>query len=373
MRILALTIVALGLNLCSTIARADDHDRIGLLLSGHSLTDEPIGQMVRDIAVSKGRSAGWVRHNLPGSPISMRTVGHRDDPRQPARFPWRGYASGVDIDGKPANLVSELRDPTAFGGKPYTHVVIAERHDSFGPLQWEMTVPLLRHFYELAREGSPQVRGYFYTTWYDIVGPGSTRDDPAGWVKFEREQLKLWECITSRINDSLANENRADRLITLPASGALADLVDRATTGRVSGITAGTVRQTVDRLFSDNVHLTDLGKYYIACVVYAAITGQTPVGAARPADISDQAAQSLQSIAWEYIDAYYRDQPTGPHHSFDARAKIATSFAGVFWTYHRRPENIKGTVAFFTTPSLENPLWTVPGIDESDFWMPRLP
>lgn len=98
-----------------------------------------------------------------GSPISARTLGHRNDPRDPA-VPWTGYSSGRGRDGNPIDLVRELRAPATVEGGTYSHLVVAERHDSLGTLQWEKTVPLLRHFYELAREGSPKIQGFFGQT-----------------------------------------------------------------------------------------------------------------------------------------------------------------------------------------------------------------
>lgn len=367
--------VALLLALSSAVfAQAVPRERLGLLISGHSLTDAPLDAYTRDIASSLRHEAAFVRHNAPGSPIVMRTIGHRDDPRRPDRFPWLGYARHASSDHRPLDLVRELRDPAAFGhGKPYTHLIVAERHDSLGPLEWEQTVPLLRHFYELAREGSPDVQGYFYATWFDLAGEGSSRDDPAGWVRFEREQLRLWESVVSRINDSLAREGRADRLATLPASGALAELVDRATTGHVPGVTAGSPRGTIDRLFADDVHLTDLGKYYIACVVYASVARHSPEGAAHPPSVPPEAAVSLQRLAWDYVRAYYDARPHGPQHAVDERLAIARDFVPLFWTYHRRPDQIRRGVQAFTARSLENPLWTSPTADESAFWYPRLP
>jgi hypothetical protein len=185
--------------------------------------------------------------------------------------------------------------------------------------------------------------------------------------------LRLWEAITSRINDSLASEKRPDRLNTLPASGALAELVHQATTGNVPGVTADSVRATMDRLFPDNVHQTPLGRYFTACVTYAALTRQSPQGAAYPDTISAEAAASLQKFAWDYISAYYRNQPNGPQHDFAARAEIARSFSTVFWTYHGRPEMAAGAAKFFSGTTLENPLWTAPGVDESGYWFPPLP
>lgn len=358
--------------LCSPVSAADAPARVDFLISGHSLTDEPLGAMVSEIASSLGSKSEWQRQNIVGSPISARTIGHRENERDPVAHPWTGYTSGRNKEGNAFDLVRELRHPSTSSGS-YGFLVIAERHDSLGPLQWEKTVPVLRHFYELAREGSPQLRGYFYTTWADVEGEGSTKANPAGWVRYEREQLKLWESITSRINDSLAREKRADRLATLPASGALAELVDRATTGKVPGVTQGSVKATMDALFSDNVHQTTLGRYYIACVTYSALARRSPKGAWKPEDVSPEAAASLQALAWDYISTYYKDHPNGPQYTFAERAGIARNFSVLFWKYRGESRNAEGSARFFSGTTLENPLWTSADADETSFWLPRLP
>lgn len=338
------------------------------LLSGHSLTDSPIDSDTARISDSLGIPAIWQRQNMPGSPLSSRTIGHRNDPARPDLHPWRGYREANGRDG-PIDLVEFLRRPP----QPLTHVIVAERHDSLGPLRWENTVKLLRHFYELAREGSPGVTGYFYTTWADLTGEGSSKDDPSAWIEFERQQLKLWECIPARINDSLAHAGRTDRLVTLPASGALAELLHRATTGNLPGVTQPSPRQTVEFLFSDDVHLTRPGQYFIACTLFAALTRQSPEGSWHPPELSPETARTLQTVAWDYIRTYFNNHPLGPQPNAEERLTIAKEFAPRFWTYHRRPQVGPNDARFFSQTEPDNPLWFSPDSQEEGYWFPSLP
>ena len=126
-------------------------------------------------------------------------------------------------------------------------------------------------------------------------------------------------------------------------------------------------------LFGDDVHQTPLGKYYTACVVYASISGRSPVGGAYPPEVSAEAARSLQSFAAEYVAAYYRASRDGPQHDVEARLAIGRRFAPLFWAYHRRPEQGSGGAEFFSRRTLANPLWFDRAADESAFWLPRLP
>ncbi len=336
--------------------------------SGHSLTDNPLPDDVQALALHFNLGAQYEQQVAIGAPIRVRTVGHGNDPRQPTTFPWTGYSDGKNRVGTNLNLVTELRNPASVTGD-YTTLVIAENHNALDMLRWENTVPLLRHFYELFHEGSPAGRGYFYATWKDVLN----KANPTPWIAHEREQMQLWESISSRINESLAAEGRADRLTTLPASGALAELVERATTGTVAGITQSTTTATLNTIFSDDVHLTRTGVYFVACVVFSSVYGRSAVGAPAPTGLSATAAASLQNLAWTYVSTYYANAPLGPQHDNTSRLSLVHAFIDTYFTYRNMPANISGYRSHFSTTQLSNPLWRGAGVDESSYWLPRLP
>ncbi len=60
-----------------------------------------------------------------------------------------------------------------------------------------------------------------------------------------------------------------------------------------------------DLLMDDNTHAGTLGNYVMSCSMYIALTGLSPVGLkfTGAEEISEEAAQKLQEIAWEeYIN-----------------------------------------------------------------------
>jgi hypothetical protein len=63
---------------------------------------------------------------------------------------------------------------------------------------------------------------------------------------------------------------------------------------------------------ADKRHPSLAGTYLASCVVYAALTGQSPVGNAYRAGIDEQTARMLQTAAWETTLDYY-----GNHQSAD--------------------------------------------------------
>ena len=89
---------------------------------------------------------------------------------------------------------------------------------------------------------------------------------------------------------------------------ALAELVERATQGHgVAGVTGSTVRNTVNRIVNDDVHLTRLGSYYMALVSYAAIYRRSPEGAWAPEDVTDEQAKYIGvSKQGPYKSDHYR-------------------------------------------------------------------
>ena len=97
----------------------------------------------------------------------------------------------------------------------------------------------------------------------------------------------------------------------VPAGPALADLLGEVVGGRVPGVTR------VDQLFNDNVHLTNLGNYYVALLHYAVVFRRSPVGLTadglRPiADaaprMSAETARHLQTHAARWAQKTFDDE-----------------------------------------------------------------
>lgn len=57
-------------------------------------------------------------------------------------------------------------------------------------------------------------------------------------------------------------------------------------------------------VYADWIHASPAGAYITACCIYAAITGQSPVGLYHPPDLSDAQAAAYQQVAWEtYLES----------------------------------------------------------------------
>jgi hypothetical protein len=55
----------------------------------------------------------------------------------------------------------------------------------------------------------------------------------------------------------------------------------------------------------DKRHPSAAGTYLASCVVFAALTGRSPVGNAYLAGLDAQTTTFLQNIAWDTVQEYY--------------------------------------------------------------------
>ncbi len=96
-----------------------------------------------------------------------------------------------------------------------------------------------------------------------------------------------------------------EELAAAYTSAGLANEVPVAPCGLAWQAVWDTPGNTIDLLSSDRHHPSITGVYLNACVFYATIFGQSPVGATyRPAGLSAADALTLQTIAWETVQNY---------------------------------------------------------------------
>ena len=167
-------------------------------------------------------------------------------------------------------------------------------------LRWNDTPGAIAAFAELARAGNPDVRVFVYETWHSRSGAVVEGDANSALPWRERlvADLPQWE--------GALRASGAD-VALIPAGQAMARLADAVAAGAVPGVVS------MEAFFSDDIHLSDKGRYFVALVHLAAITGQSPEGLpaqmtrswkSREAVIADDLASVLQRIAWEAVRDY---------------------------------------------------------------------
>jgi hypothetical protein len=240
-----LAAITLVLGSLSMSHAADTPSPQSIFYAGHSLLDAPLPRDVAAIGASLGTPlARWLQHTPSGS--SMRD-------RAPSLPPLDGYDT----------------------------LVVTEQHTLIGNVVWNDSVGELRRLHKRFVAANPRGRTWFYAPWLNL----NDRSDPRRWIAYERAAAPVWACVAA-----LAAEGRADGIGFLPASTLLAALVERAARGEVPGV-------TVASLFRDDVHLSALGAYFMALVVYTELFERSPVGAAVPQGLDTTAARALQAEA----------------------------------------------------------------------------
>ncbi len=305
-----------------------------LFISGHSLTDPPLPQQLAAMAASLGSPLQWNMQSIPGSSIRTRTQGAGPD---------HAYRHGANREGNNLHVLDEWRAPKTVTGGPYDTLLVAEQHGVLSALTWHDTVGALRGIHDDFTQPNPTGKTWFYEAWLGL----DNKNDPSRWIAYERAAAPVWRCVVSRVNESLAARGRADRIGSVPSGAALAALIERATKTNMPGVSAGNTAATVARLLADDVHLTPLGSYYMASVVYATLWGRSPSGAVA-ADMDSQAAASLQQAAWEFVQSHQASAK--PMSMAQCRALIKDSFIRQHWAYVRDTQWSKelGTVGAYS-------------------------
>ena len=291
-----------------------------LFVSGHSLTDPPMPAYLATIAGSLGTPLQWNMQSIPGSPIRTRTEG---------AGPEHAYRHGTNRDGRNLDVLAEWRAPRTVSGGPYDALLVAEQHGVLTALSFQNTPDALAGIHRRFTDANPLGRVWFYESWLSV----DDKDHPERWIAYERAASPVWQCVALRASRTLAALGKPSTIEPVPAGAALAALVERATTQQVAGISATTKRETMNRLFADDVHLTPLGHYYIAAVVHAVMWQRSPAGAEVPSAVDSSAARLLQEHAWSFVSEW---RATRREPSFAAcRDQLRGSFIGQHWSYVR--------------------------------------
>jgi hypothetical protein len=243
-----------------------------------------------------------------------------------------GYRFGMNRGGNGLDVLDEFRTPRTVAASRYDILLITEQHGALGNLMWNDTVRALRSYHDRFMEINSRGQSFFFEPWLNV----DQLDDPRRWIEFTRRESRVWGCVTSTINASLDAQGRSDRIINIPAGVAIAELLERAVSKPgVPGLTADDVSQTVRRLFSDDVHLTEVGVYYTALVTHGAIF-RSQSGASDlqlPGGVTPALSRRLAEIAWDVVSSYYN--PYRPIPVEACLEIVGGEFSSEYWRYFR--------------------------------------
>jgi hypothetical protein len=316
--------------------------RVRAFFSGHSLLDNPLPNWIEAMAQSRGDSLGWQQQIVLGSPIRIRTRGE-----DPAAREYSGYRLGRSRAGGPIDVLRELEQPLQLApGEKYDRLVITERPDLLGTMQWEGTIEYLRDYHDRVVQQNPDASTLLYQVWPDI-----DRRNPTEWLRYVDQELFAWECVAARVNERLEASGRRDRVRVVPAGLALRALVQLALDGGLPGVEAN-VAHELDAIFVDDLHLRPIGVYLMAAMHYGVLFGKSPVGAAGPATLNPALVPLLQRLAWDTLSGY--QTPSRPAPSFtECSARIAQDICPAYQRIHGHAERAE-RCGLWTQP--DNPL-----------------
>ncbi len=261
---------------------------------GHSLSDQ-IPDMVASLsqAHSSATFDGWAYQTIPGAPL---------------RWQWQRKDANDYLEIEP--FIYPFYHPT--NGLPNGQFDVLVLTESV-PRYWSIldeTYQYADSFLTYGRRFRPDLKVYLYEDWHCLQSgtpTGCDYDiDASPWRQRLTDDLPMWESVVDSLNSLHPG---GPEVCLIPGGQGLARLHDSIAVGRVPGLA------DISDLFSDDIHLNDAGKYFIACIHFAMLHGISPEGL--PAQLSnmwgvpfqaptaDQAAY-FQALAWRVAREYPR-------------------------------------------------------------------
>lgn len=260
---------------------------------GHSLSDQ-IPDMVQSLSNDDPDvEFSWVYQSIPGAPL---------------RWQW-DRKDAMDYGEIVPNYYGFYDPDNGLPTGDFDVLVLTEAVPRYGELINE-TYEYADSFYRYATAFSPDIQVYLYEDWHCLQSGTPTACsydvDSNPWRQRLTDDLPMWESVVDTLN---ARFNPSIPICLIPAGQGLAALYDSIQVGAIPNLTA------IENIFSDDIHLTDIGKYYIACIHFAMIHGKSPVGLTNQTQVwwggdfdppSPALALKFQEMAWETVLRYPR-------------------------------------------------------------------
>ncbi|MBL9047634.1 MAG: hypothetical protein JNK34_10060 [Tabrizicola sp.] len=237
-----------------------------------------------------------VNRDMPAMLAQLAGDGHRYESQLGWGAPMRAHWGDTPVNGfEEENAHPRFRPAReAVESGDYDVVVLTEAVEIRDSIRYHDSANFLAAFAEAALKARPDSRLYLYESWHAL-------DDPDGWLnRIDLDLQRYW--LDEILKPALGRLPEGTRIHLIPAGRAMAALA-REVEAR------GGVGSVKDRtgLFRDQIHLNDLGNYYVALVHYAVIYQKSPIGlphALRKGDGTPAKAPEpelailMQELAW---------------------------------------------------------------------------
>ena len=278
---------------------------------GNSLTDEVKYDDWINLCKDGGIEALYARKMIPGAPIQW----HKDHP----------------TDGF---LTSPYKHPEeAFKNFPWDVLTLQ-------PFRSGEAEPAL-YYTNLLWATNPNARVFVYAQW---PGKGVEPDWLAAWKKIREENYLP-------VLASLRATPKGSQSFMIPTGWAMERLHKKAQLGIVPGITSAW------DLYSDGVHVSNIGSYLVGLSFYSTIFGKSPIGLpvggyqgkkgtdADYFDINPELAKVLQETVWEAVTGMSESGVTTA-----ANQPPAITLPGLLPAVERGPYSVSLDAAFGKPP-----------------------
>lgn len=237
-----------------------------------------------------------VNHDIPAMLAQLAGNGHQYESQLGSFATLKAHwGDAALMDAEIWNASPHFREASeAVSSGDYDAVVLTEMLDIRDSLRFHDSPGYLAKFAAATLQAAPDTRIYLYETWHWL-------DDPEGWLdRLDADLARYWDAALLR--PALYNLPEGTRIHLIPVGQAMATLV-REIESR-GGV--GNLRDRSD-LFSDQIHLNDMGNYFAALVHYSVLYGSSPEGLPHNLLRADgtpavaptpEAARLLQDVAW---------------------------------------------------------------------------
>jgi hypothetical protein len=287
-------LVAFALCLCTTTFG----QKINAFYIGHSLSDQ-IPDMVKSLSNDhESNIFNWAYQWIPGAPL---------------RWQWQRKTAN-DYNPNPPYYIAFFDSVSGLASGKFNTLVLTESVPrSIGRWGIEETYQYADSFLTYAYQFNPNLKVYIYEVWHCLLSGTPTAcdydTDANPWRQRLTDDLPMWQSVADTLNKRFSPEQKIE---IIPAGQALARLYDSIQAGVIPDV------PDIETLFSDNIHLTDIGKYFVACVHFSTFHRTSPLGLTNQLKVwwggnfnapSLELAKKMQEIAWATVYDFFNDTP----------------------------------------------------------------
>lgn len=280
MRLLALALTAIHL---APAAKSES-----IYFIGNSVTDTVRYEGLQALAAARGHSQPWGRQMIPGAPLQW-LWDHPSDGFTQAPY---GYPSNALPNYVWDNLSLQPFDRPLTSDLDYSQRYISLLFGGDSPTSAQFS-------------NRTATRILIYSRWPrqdPATYPGGPRDYDTLWLRNDSnvfESASFFRNLTTQLRQqTVSGVSLSDRVFLVPVGEVMYQLNQQMRAGQVPGYS------NIFQLYTDGIHLNDVGAYLVACTFYAVIYRDNPTGLPVPSQygsIPSNLVSRIQDTVWTVV------------------------------------------------------------------------